>query len=163
MEFDNDEELYEEILQKAARHKIPIVRASDLSPARYGIKHELDHGVIVPLYFINKSAKDFRLLPIAFGMISYEDLYAFGRLINEAAESLNRKVMCYKRDLSHRLTTDAPAGYAPEGKQFDEKLVSLLEDFDVRGLASLKSSLIEKAGECGFKIHMDYAGSVGWV
>jgi len=36
MEFDNDEELYEEILQKAARHKIPIVRASELNPVRYG-------------------------------------------------------------------------------------------------------------------------------
>jgi len=24
------------------------------------IKHELDHGVIVPLYFVNKHAKDFR-------------------------------------------------------------------------------------------------------
>lgn len=152
MEFDNDEELYEEILQKAARHKIPIVRASELNPVRYGIKHELDHGVIVPLYFVNKHAKDFRLLPIAFGMISYEDLYAFGRLINEAAENLNRKVVVIASgDLSHRLTADAPAGYAPEGKEFDEKLVSLLGDFDISGLASLKPSLIEKAGECGLR------------
>ena len=35
--------------------------------------------------FILKYSSDFKLLPLAFGMLTYEELYAFGKLIKESA------------------------------------------------------------------------------
>lgn len=152
MEFEADEELKEEIIKRASERNLPAVKSSGVNISRYGIKETLDHGVLVPMYFITKSASGFKLLPLAFGMLPYEDLYAFGKVIQEAAFALDRKVaVVASGDLSHRLTPDAPAGYSPQGKVFDEKLVTLLGNFDVEGILALEHSLIEKAGECGLR------------
>ena len=83
-------------------------------------------------------------------MLSYEDLYAFGTVIAKAAENLDRKIVVIASgDLSHRLTIDAPAGYNPKGREFDESLVKILQDFDIEALQNMEHSLIEAAGECG--------------
>lgn len=159
--FIRDSELAEEIIKKASENAIPVVRTSSINLALYGIKRELDHGVMVPMYFVTKYTTDFKLLPIAFGMLSYEDLYAFGTLITKAAEDLNRKiVLIASGDLSHRLTPDAPAGFNPKGREFDEKLVGILRVFDPEALQSLDRGLIEAAGECGLRSIWTMAGSL---
>jgi len=152
MEFEGDEDLKKEILQMARQNGMPAVSSRDVNLLKYGIREELDHGVMVPMYFIRQFASDFRLLPMAYGLLPYEDLYAFGKVIREAAEALGRKVaVVASSDLSHRLTPDAPAGYNPQAKDFDLKLVSLLKDYNVEGIAALEPGLIERAGECGLR------------
>ena len=60
-------------------------------------------------------------------------LYRFGQAIHKAAERLGRRaVLVASGDLSHRLTEGAPAGYRPEGKEFDERLIQYLQDADVK-------------------------------
>ena len=116
---------------------------------------------MVPMYFINKFTSNFKLLPIAFGMLPYEDLYSFGKLIKESAEALNKRVIVIASgDFSHKLTPDAPAGYTPQGKVFDEKLVAILRDFDIAALSNLDSRLIERAGECGLRSIWIMAGAL---
>ncbi len=150
MEFARDDDLKNEILKKAKQHDIPVTTSSEARSSRHG--EELDHGVTVPMNFVVKHTEDFRLLPIAFGMLPYEDLYTFGRLIKESAESLGKKtIVIASGDLSHRLIPSAPAGYDPSGKIFDDKLVAALREFDIKALQSLEPSLIEKAGECGLR------------
>ncbi|MCR4432335.1 MAG: AmmeMemoRadiSam system protein A [Tepidanaerobacteraceae bacterium] len=152
MEFESDEELKKEILQMAGQKRLTVVRSRDVFLSRYGIKEELDHGVVVPMHFVSKFASGFRLLPIAYGILPYEDLYAFGATISDAAEALGKRVVVVaSSDLSHRLIPGAPAGYSPRGAEFDHKLVSLLENFDVEKIAELESGLIEEAGECGLR------------
>lgn len=152
MEFESDEELKKEIVQMAGQKRLTVVRSRDVSLPRYGIKEQLDHGVVVPMHFVRKYASGFRLLPVAYGLLPYEDLYAFGTVIKEAAEAVGRRVVVIaSSDLSHRLTPDAPAGYDPRAAEFDSKIVSLLEKFDVEQIAELDSALIEKAGECGLR------------
>ncbi|TYP58749.1 AmmeMemoRadiSam system protein A [Thermosediminibacter litoriperuensis] len=152
LEFESDEELKKEILERAGRTGVPAVKSSSVRLSRYGVKEELDHGVLVPLYFITQYAKGFKLLPLAFGMLPYEDLYAFGRVIRESAGALGKRVVVVASgDLSHRLTPGAPAGYSPQGRVFDEKLVSILESFDIGALYGLDPVLAKKAGECGLR------------
>jgi len=161
MEFNRDHVLKKEILKIARQNKIPVVTTRDVPMSKYGFEEELDHGVTVPMYFISKETADFELLPIAFGMLPYEELYDFGRLIARASESVNKKVVIIaSSDLSHRLTRNAPAGYDPLGKVFDERLVSLLEKFDLPGLLALEPSLIESAGECGLRSIWIMAGTL---
>lgn len=160
MEFDRDDDLKKELLKRAEEKNIPAVTSTK---ARFfsGFREKLDHGVTVPLYFITKHFTNFMLLPIAFAMLPYEDLYAFGKLIRESAEALGKKVVVIASgDLSHRLIPGAPAGYNPNGKIFDEKLVEILKAFDIKALQALKPSLIERAGECGLRSIWIMAGTL---
>jgi AmmeMemoRadiSam system protein A len=152
MEFESDNPLKTEIIKKAAVIGLNAVRSSDAAILQYVIKETLDWGVTVPLYFVTKYTKQFMLLPMAFGMMSYEDLYAFGVAIQKAVVSMGRKVVVIASgDLSHKLIKGAPAGYSPQGKIFDETLVEFLKNYDVEGIASIKPDIIEKAGECGLR------------
>jgi len=54
-------------------------------------------------------------------------------------------------DLSHALTTDAPAGYNPAGEQFDAKIQELLASHNVAGLLNLDKQLVDNSAECGFR------------
>ena len=102
MEFEADELLKTEIIKKASEIGLNAVKSSDAVISGYDIQETLDWGVIVPLYFVTKYSQDFMLLPMSFGMMSYEDLYAFGTAVREAVESTGRKaVVIASGDLSH--------------------------------------------------------------
>jgi aromatic ring-opening dioxygenase LigB subunit len=86
---------------------------------------------------------DVRFLP-------FRELYDFGKCIQEAVrESDERVVYIASGDLSHRLTPDAPAGYNPKGKEYDEQLVEKVGGADVKGLLETDLNFLEKAGEFG--------------
>jgi AmmeMemoRadiSam system protein A len=81
-----------------------------------------------------------------------EELYQFGKLVQEAAHALERKVaVIASGDLSHCLKPGAPAGYDPRGEEFDRKLVELINEGAVKPFFELDSVLLEKAAECGFR------------
>ena len=61
-------------------------------------------------------------------------------------------------DLSHCVTKDAPAGYSPRGKEFDEKLVELITNKNITGILKIDQGLIEEAGECGLRSIMILLG-----
>lgn len=161
LEYETDDKLKEEILSLSKAEKIPVVTSKTVYLERFGFPRELDHGVLVPLYFIDKYTSNFNLIAMAFGMLPYEELYAFGKLLQKAVENTKKNVVIIASgDLSHRLTPDAPAGYSPEGKIFDEKLVAHLKCWDLKSLYNLESSLVEKAGECGLRSIWIMAGSL---
>ncbi|MGB9840121.1 AmmeMemoRadiSam system protein A [Thermovenabulum sp.] len=152
MEFKQDEILKEEIIKGAKKNNISAVKSSEIPLRKFGVREELDHGVLVPLYFVSKYCKEFKLVVMSFGLLPYEDLYKFGSVIKEAAEITGKKIVVIASgDLSHRLTPNAPAGFTPKGRLFDETLVKHLQNFDIEGLHSMDLSLIEKAGECGLR------------
>ena len=79
----------------------------------------LDHGTLVPLYFINKRYRDYRLVRISIAGLSFLEHYAFGKCVAETVASLGRRtVIIASGDLSHRLTDDGPYSYAEEGPVF---------------------------------------------
>jgi AmmeMemoRadiSam system protein A len=152
MKFDPDDQLKDKIIKTASLKGLSAVKSSDVRLSMYGIKETLDWGVMVPLYFVSQYTSNFKLLPMAFGMIPYRDLYDFGTAIRDAVDKLDKRVVVIASgDLSHRLTEEAPAGYSPEGKIFDETLVRCLREFNIEGVASIKQDIIEKAGECGLR------------
>lgn len=117
---------------------------------QYGISDRVDHGALVPLCFIEKELADFRIVLLSTPFLPFEDLFAFGKCVRKAVEeSGERVVYIASGDLSHRLTTDAPAGYTPKGREYDEALVDKVQRSDIRGLLNTDMRLLEKAGECG--------------
>lgn len=109
---------------------------------------ELDHGVMVPLYFL----KPERIVRISLSGLSLTDHYRFGMCISEAARALSRKVaIVASGDMSHKLKTDGPYGFAPEGPEHDSFVCDCIRDGDFRSLISIDPKLCERAAECGFR------------
>ena len=63
-------------------------------------------------------------------------------------------------DLSHKLTSDGPYGFAPEGPVFDKYLVETIKSADFKKLISIDSQLSYKAGECGLRSFAIIAGAL---
>lgn len=160
-EYVPDEDLRRHILELARQEDLPAVLTSQVPMKRYGLREVLDHGVTVPMYFVRHYASDFKLLPLSFGLLPYEKLYRFGMLIHDAAKTLNKRVaVIASGDLSHHLTPDAPAGFDPRGKVFDETLMSILQEYDIKKLYTLDQDLIDAAGECGLRSLWIMAGAL---
>ena len=147
--FKNDLGLVEKIKKEAEKEKIPLKILK--------IK-ELDHGVLVPLFYLLKKHPDVRVVPMSFSFLDIKTHFKFGKTISSVIKSyiFHDREKCdigivASGDLSHRLSPDAPAGFSPRGQEFDEKLVKLLEKKDVKGILNLDPDLIEEAGECGYR------------
>lgn len=144
MKIKNNVDLAENIKKTAEAKKIPTEIMSEDIP--------LDHGVMVPLFFLKKHNPKIKIVSIAFSYLDREKHFEFGEAIYEAMESMEEKIaLVASGDLSHRLTVGAPAGYSPKGKEFDERLIRLLEENNVSEILNLDSALIEEAGECGLR------------
>lgn len=150
--FDNNMELAEKIIRDSGNNGIICAAIDREFKENYGVDTQVDHGALVPLYFITKEYKDFKLVHITYGLLSSVDLYKFGMVIKKAVEESEKNVVFIASgDLSHRLTKDAPAGYNIRGKDFDEKIVSFLEEGNYEGIMSFDKDLVEAAGECGLR------------
>jgi AmmeMemoRadiSam system protein A/AmmeMemoRadiSam system protein B len=129
---------------------IPSVLVNSELLDRYNVSYELDHGTIVPLYFINKYYKDYKLVHITYSMIGDINLYKFGMEIKKVAEELNRKaVVIASGDLSHKLKEEGPYSYSPYGEKFDKILLDNLEKGDVLDVFNMNKTMINEAGQCG--------------
>jgi AmmeMemoRadiSam system protein A len=156
-----DVPLTESIIRLAEGEGIPSVKITKPSSKQYGIEYELDHGAMVPLHFINKRYKEFRLVHITYGLLPKLQLYKFGMCIAGAVgESSVNAVMIASGDLSHRLTKDGPYEYSPYGERFDREILSLLEKGDVPGIFQMDPVLIENAGECALRSYYILLGAL---
>ncbi len=151
----NDLELARLIAEKAAPRGISVSGIQTAS--RLGGERDLDHGVMVPLYYLAPS--EYMLVSIAISFMDYDDHYHFGMSIKEAVEELERKaVFIASGDLSHRLIPGAPAGYSTRGRDFDQVIVDIFKTGDYERLSKLDLILIEEAGECGLRSCFALAG-----
>lgn len=160
-EFENNKALADSIIKQANKNNIPTIQMNKKIAKEYGIMFELDHGVLVPLYFISKIFKDFKLVHITIGMLSYSELYRAGIAIKNAVNaSGDNVVIIASGDLSHRLTKTAPAGFNEKGKQYDMAIVNNIKSANIKGILTLEQSLIDNAGECAHRPLMMVLGSI---
>ncbi|MBN2058296.1 MAG: AmmeMemoRadiSam system protein B [Candidatus Saganbacteria bacterium] len=108
----------------------------------------LDHGALVPLYYVQAAGVKKPVLPVAIAFMSLRKLFEFGKSLAATAERIDSNVLIIaSADMSHRLTPDAPAGFSPRGKQFDDKLVELVKNYDVEGILNFDPALADEAGQ----------------
>lgn len=150
--FNNDMELALSIVHESRNEQVPAVLLSAGQLKRIRVSPELDHGSVVPLSFLKEGVGDASLVVMGFAAQPLEDLYAFGCAIARAVERTGRTAaVIASGDLSHRLTCEAPSGYDPRGKEFDERLTELVRYLDVQGIMDIDPVLVEKAGQCGLR------------
>lgn len=142
--------LTNKIYELAYGEGIAVAMATNSLLNKYNTSLSLDHGAMVPLYFINKYYKDYKLVHITYAALSDIDLYKVGISINKAVEELGENaVFIASGDLSHKLKEEGPYGYDPFGEKFDKEFLHYLEKGDVNGVFSMDKETICNAGECG--------------
>jgi AmmeMemoRadiSam system protein A len=151
-ELENDLPLVAEINKQAAELNLQVLELNDDIARRYGLSLELDHGVTVPLFFLEEMGAIKPLVHVAMSVAPPEQLYRFGLAVRKASDVLGRNVaLLASGDLSHCLTHDAPAGYNKRGEEFDLELKRLLEAGDIEGIIRMDQNLVREAGECGYR------------
>lgn len=116
----------------------------------YGTSEKVDHGALVPLYFIDEHYTAYNLVVITYGLMSAQDLYRVGMSIREAVERAGREVVLIASgDLSHRLKDSGPYDYNPSGPVFDRLIMEDLVGNKVLEVVGMDRQLCEEAGECG--------------
>lgn len=141
--FKNDEKLIELLEKKCQIEKIPLRTASI---------RELDHGTMVPLYYLAQGKSNIKIVPLAYSYLDLETHFKLGKVLQSTILNWKSKIaLVASGDLSHCLTADAPGGFSPRGKEFDEKLISLLEKKDIQRILNLDPALVQEAGECGYR------------
>lgn len=153
--------LTDQIINYAQKENISTVKITGDVAYQYGLNYELDHGTMVPLYFINKKFTDYKLVHITYGLLPKIQLYRFGMCIKKAVEDMDvDAVFIASGDLSHRLSKDGPYEYSPYGKKFDEELITLLQAGDVAGVFNMDETTVKNAGECGLRSYYIMLGAM---
>ncbi|EQB87545.1 hypothetical protein M918_09130 [Clostridium sp. BL8] len=139
MEIEVDKKLTSKIYEFAVQKNIPCVMATNELLRQFNSNVEIDHGVFVPLFFINKKFKDYKIVHITYAPLSDLELYKFGMCIDEAARELSMNVVLIASgDLSHRLKKEGPYDYSPYGEVFDKEFLDLLQKGDPLGVMSIE-------------------------
>jgi len=138
-----DEGLLNEISRTAANQKLEVLRIRGF---------DLDHGTLVPLYFLQRNGWQGRLVALGYNFLSNEEHVRFGNCIRRAIDEIGRPVgFVASGDLSHRLRPEAPAGYHPKAHLFDEAVVDAIRTCSTGRIVNIDHELRRTAGECGFR------------
>jgi AmmeMemoRadiSam system protein A len=155
LDVAGDPALAAAILAETGAAGVPAVARSESRP---NADDELDHGVLVPMAFLDRAGR-WPLVELSLSYLPYEMHRAFGAAVRVAAARLDRRVaFVASGDCSHRLLPTAPAGYAPTAHLFDERLVEALSAGDFEALATIDPALVESAGECGLRSFITLGG-----
>lgn len=154
MEVSYDTAFVKELHQLAEERNLPAGTLGER-------EKKLDHGTMVPLYFINKYCDGYQLVRIGLSGLPLARHYELGQCIRKAAEMLDRNVVVIgSGDLSHRLKEDGPYGYRKEGPEYDKRIMEVMGAADFGELFSFSEDFCEKAGECGHRSFTIMAGAL---
>jgi MEMO1 family protein len=142
--FPNDLELLDAVERSATR--------AGVSFARLGRDQRLDHGALVPLYYLHEAGWRGSVVVFGFTLQDNQKHLAFGRAITQAAASINRRMaLVASGDLSHRLIVGGPYTFEPTAHLFDEQIVEAIATGDAAQVVGIDEDLRTRAGECGYR------------
>jgi len=145
------------LLRQLARDGIPALDRANAAPLASGL---LDHGVVVPMSFLDPAGR-WPIVCISVSGLCLEAHRSLGRAVAEVSRALERRIaFIASGDLSHRLSPDAPGGFAPGAEHFDRTIVDLVSRGQLGALAQVDANLTEKAGECGLRSFVTLSGVI---
>ena len=124
-------------------------------------KKELDHGTMVPLWFIRNVYGKGKIVRMGLSGLPLADHYRLGMLLRDAADRLQRKVVFVASgDLSHKLQEYGPYGFAEEGPAYDARIMDVCGRAAFGELFDFDETFCEKAAECGHRSFTIMAGAL---
>lgn len=150
-----DRDFVASLEKNAKKEHFPAGTLGERDPA-------LDHGTMVPLYFINKVlTKPYKLVRLGLSGLSPAQHYRLGSLIQKTAEALQRRVVFVASgDLSHKLRDDGPYGFSKEGPIYDERIMQIMASAQFEKLFDFSDDFLNRAAECGHRSFLILAGAL---
>ena len=109
---------------------------------------DLDHGAVVPLWFVQEAGWQGPTTIIGLTQAENGSLERLGKAIARAANHCAGPVaVIASGDMSHRLHPGAPCGHHPDARCFDDGFIRLIAAGDARGLIHFDRGLRGLAGE----------------
>jgi aromatic ring-opening dioxygenase LigB subunit len=123
---------------------------------------ELDHGAVVPLWFLARAGWSGPGVVLGLAEPGGEAA-SLGEAVAAAATRIGRRVaLLASGDMSHRLAPGAPAGFDPRARSFDRRVVELLERGAYRELQGVDPVLRDVAGEDALESLLVAAAAIGF-
>ncbi len=149
-----DSEFVEELCREAEARDVPAGTLGERDKS-------LDHGTMVPLYFLNKYLTDYRLVRIGLSGLSLARHYELGQCIQSVAGQLGRNVAVIgSGDLSHKLKEEGPYGFQKEGPEYDEQIMDVMGRAAFGELFGFSEEFCDRAAECGHRSFTIMAGAL---
>lgn len=140
--FENDEAAVADVLAQAEKAQLPM-RAALLQGA-------LDHGALIPLYYLRALENRTKVVHIATGMPLHTEEDRVGALLYDAVQSwTGDTVLIVSGDLSHKLSASGPYGYDARGMAFETAFEAVLRAGDLNALDQFDGRWCNDAGQCG--------------
>lgn len=142
LEYGNDLDLAADIIEKSEKSNISILPYNNDSEF-----YELDHGALVPLYYLRREQETgLKVVPITYSSLSRAEHFAFGQILGEVAQKSSRRVgILASGDLAHQLIQK------PETKEIDLKLVNDLKENKIQDILQYDEEIIDEWAECGYR------------
>lgn len=162
--FETDGLLVRHIVKQANRLGINLIELTDEIAKTQRVPLALDHGAIVPLYYLHKAGFKGQLVHLSMGQLPYEEMYTFGKAVQAAVRHVDKRVaVVASGDLSHRLSRESEDGYSPRAREFNEQLLAALQTLSVKTVFNMDRALIDEAGEGGLQPICFLLGVLGGV
>jgi AmmeMemoRadiSam system protein A/AmmeMemoRadiSam system protein B len=159
--FGADEVSFDEEYDTELRDRIcELAKLNDFPAGTLGERDaSLDHGTMVPLWFVRKKYQEGKIIRIGLSGLSLSDHYKLGMMIQEAIEESGKNVVWIASgDLSHKLQDYGPYGFAEEGPVYDERIMDVMSRAAFNELFDFDEAFLEKAAECGHRSFVMMAG-----
>ncbi|MBR6160184.1 MAG: AmmeMemoRadiSam system protein A [Lachnospiraceae bacterium] len=160
VKYTYDRELSDEIVRLCEVADIPVWYSEEDST-------KLDHGTVVPLYFVNREygfrikEAPYRIVRISPSFLPDDVLFDMGRIIERAiAHTGRRAVIIASGDLSHKLKKDGPYGFIKEGPEFDKAVTDVMKSGILTDFAKIDKRVNELSANCGYHGFVMLAGAL---
>lgn len=150
--FKNSKETVAELKKLCAEHNLPLSAYDEYDQPGYEEfdEHELDHGVFVPLYFLQKAGWEGQVVPVAISDLGEQLHKKFGHIIAELAKHSKKRIaFIASGDLSHTGSTEGPMYFQELGEYFDELVLDALEAGKSEAVLNIDETLQEEVTDNG--------------
>lgn len=124
----------------------------------------LDHGTMVPLYFIHKYLEKCNIVVVGLSNLPLMDNYKFGKVIKNAVDESNKRVVFVASgDLSHKLKDYGPYGFTEKGPYYDRDVMMDCGSGNFGKLLKYDEAFLEEVAQCGHRSFCIMAGALDGI
>ncbi len=121
---------------------------------------ELDHGCLVPLFFIRRKYKEGKIIRIGLSGVDRGGHDRVGGDVEKAVEKSNRKAVdSASGGLAHKLQEYGPYGFTREGVEYDARIMDISSRAAFDEYFDFSETFLDKAAECGHRSFVMMAGA----
>lgn len=150
--YKQDTELRDQLIHELEQAGVSGGCLSPGQMRRLQVDRDLDHGVLVPLYYLQQLKPELTILAMSSSHLPLPDIYRAGQALAAAAETLGRRIVIIASgDQSHKVNEASPYGVNPDGSVYDQAVCAGIQKGNALDLLSIDPQVAGRAAECGYR------------